>query len=203
MLRPLNKASLGYCVLDRCVLTLDRVKHATSRPPMPNGSVGRLAGFPYAPDQVYWIGTLPSDAAQPTHWTQPLKRAAVGSRVSLRSFKSKGWDGSVRGKLAKGHFVQGMQHPRIFGWGHIGRGWTNIAPLGLFNVIHFTVHSFTPYVNSHSRSDDLSLDDSCVVWRYMSMYACILILYKYRSEVTQYIQADLAYTYIWTLSDKD
>jgi hypothetical protein len=37
--------------------------------------------------------------------------------------KSKEWDGSVRGKIAKGHFVQGMQHPRIF-----GRGWTNIAP---------------------------------------------------------------------------
>ncbi len=27
-----------------------------------------------------------------------------------------------------GNFVQGMQHPRIFGWGHIGRGRTNIAP---------------------------------------------------------------------------
>jgi hypothetical protein len=53
------------------------------------------------------------------------------SRVSLRSIQSKGWDGSVRGKIAKGHFVQGMQHPRIFGRGHIGRGWTNIAP---FNV---------------------------------------------------------------------
>jgi hypothetical protein len=62
------------------------------------------------------------------HCFAALKRAAVGSRVSLRSIKSKGWDGSVRGKLAKGHFVQGMQHPRIFGWGHIGRGWTNIAP---------------------------------------------------------------------------
>ena len=62
------------------------------------------------------------------HRFAALKRAAVGSRVPLRSIKSKGWDGSVRGKLAKGHFVQGMQHPRIFGQGHIGRGWTNIAP---------------------------------------------------------------------------
>ncbi len=72
MLRPLNKASLGYCVPDRCVPTLDRVKHGTSsvgryhglcRPPAPNGSEGRLAGFaPYAPDQVYWIGAPPSDA---------------------------------------------------------------------------------------------------------------------------------------------
>ncbi len=62
------------------------------------------------------------------HRFAALKRATVGSLVSLRSIKSKGWDGSVRGKIAKGHFVQGMEHPRIFGWGHIGRGWTNIAP---------------------------------------------------------------------------
>jgi hypothetical protein len=71
MLRPLNKASLGYCVPDRCVPTLDRVKHGTSpvghyrglgRPPAPNESVGHLAGFAYAPDQVYWIGAPPSDA---------------------------------------------------------------------------------------------------------------------------------------------
>jgi hypothetical protein len=71
MLHPWNKASLGHCVPDRCVPTLDRVKHATSsvgryhglgRPPAPNGSVGRLAGFAYAPDQVYLIGAPPSDA---------------------------------------------------------------------------------------------------------------------------------------------
>ncbi len=92
------------------------------RPPAPNGSVGRLAGFAYAPDQVYWVGPHIE-----LHRFAALKRAAVGSRVSLRSIKSKGWDGSVRGKLAKGHFVQGMQHPRIFGRGHIGWGWTNIA----------------------------------------------------------------------------
>ncbi len=65
MLRPLNKASLGYCVPDQCVPTLDRVRHETSsvgrvgryrglgRPPAPNESVGRLAGFAYAPDQIY------------------------------------------------------------------------------------------------------------------------------------------------------
>ena len=38
-------------------------------------------------------------------------------------------DGSVKAKIAKGHFVQGMQHPRIFGRGHIGLGRTNIAPV--------------------------------------------------------------------------
>jgi hypothetical protein len=62
ILRPLNKASLVYYAPDRCVLTLDLVKHGTSsvgsyrglgRPPAPTGSVGRLAGFAYAPDQVY------------------------------------------------------------------------------------------------------------------------------------------------------
>ncbi len=71
--------------------------------------------------------------ARPTHRTPPLRSAkacrAVGRQVSLRSFKTKGWDDSVRSKIAKGHFVQGMQHPRIFSWGHIGRGWTNIAPI--------------------------------------------------------------------------
>ncbi len=71
MLGPLNKASLGYCAPDQCVPTLDRIKHGTSsvglcrgldRPPAPNGSVGRLAGSAYAPDQVYWIGAPPLDA---------------------------------------------------------------------------------------------------------------------------------------------
>jgi hypothetical protein len=32
--------------------------------------------------------------------------------------------------IDKGHYVQGMQHPRIFDRGHIGRGRTNIAPSG-------------------------------------------------------------------------
>jgi len=42
----------------------------------------------------------------------------------------------VRGKIAKGHFVKGMQHPRIFGRGHTGRGRTNIAPYkGLFYCV--------------------------------------------------------------------
>jgi hypothetical protein len=71
MLRPLNKVSLGYCVPDQCVPTLDLIEHGTSsvgryrglgRPPAPNESLGRLAGFAYAPDQVYWIGAPPSDA---------------------------------------------------------------------------------------------------------------------------------------------
>ncbi len=33
-----------------------------------------------------------------------------------------GRDTLVRDKISKGRFVQGAQHPRIFGRGHIGRG---------------------------------------------------------------------------------
>jgi hypothetical protein len=143
MLRPFNKASLGYCVPDQCVPTLDRVKHETSsvgryrglgRPPAPNKSVGV---WPASPTPLTrFIDWRPSVGCTlgphiELHRFAALNRAAVGSRVSLRSIKSKGWDGSVRGKITKGHFVQGMQHPRIFGRGHIGRGWTNIAPLFL------------------------------------------------------------------------
>jgi hypothetical protein len=40
-----------------------------------------------------------------------------------------------QGKKAKEHFVQGMQHPRIFGRGHIGQGRTNIAPFKIFQGI--------------------------------------------------------------------
>jgi hypothetical protein len=38
-----------------------------------------------------------------------------------------GWDTLVRGTISKGHFVQGAQHPRTFGRGHIGRGHINPA----------------------------------------------------------------------------
>jgi hypothetical protein len=36
----------------------------------------------------------------------------------------------VRGTKSKGHFVQGAQHPRAFGRGHIGRGHINPASTG-------------------------------------------------------------------------
>jgi hypothetical protein len=38
-----------------------------------------------------------------------------------------GRDTSVRGIISKGRFVQGAQHPRTFGRGHIGRGHINPA----------------------------------------------------------------------------
>ncbi len=45
-----------------------------------------------------------------------------------------GRDTSVRGIITKGRFVQGAQHPRNFGRGHIGRG--HINPASKENVSH-------------------------------------------------------------------
>jgi hypothetical protein len=42
-----------------------------------------------------------------------------------------GWDKSVRGTTSKGRFVQGAQHPRTFGRGHIGRGHINPASMAV------------------------------------------------------------------------
>ncbi len=39
----------------------------------------------------------------------------------------RGRDTSVRDTISKGDFIQGAQHPRIFGRGHIGRGHINPA----------------------------------------------------------------------------
>jgi hypothetical protein len=38
-----------------------------------------------------------------------------------------GWDTSVRDTISKGRLVQGAQHPRTFGQGHISRGHINPA----------------------------------------------------------------------------
>ncbi len=56
----------------------------------------------------------------------------------------------VRGTIAMGHIVQGMQHPRIFCRGHIGRGRTNIAPEKIFrceNIVTFRGGMFAKPVN--------------------------------------------------------
>jgi hypothetical protein len=45
-----------------------------------------------------------------------------------------GRDTSVRDTISKGGFVQGVQHPRIFGRGHIGRGHINPGRSFIFHV---------------------------------------------------------------------
>jgi hypothetical protein len=58
-----------------------------------------------------------------------------------------GWDTSVRDTMSKGGFVQGAQHPRIFGWGHIGRGHINPASSEgiehLMYPLNFKCHSWS------------------------------------------------------------
>jgi hypothetical protein len=90
----------------------------------PSAAIAASVGLRRLMDQ--W-GVWP---ASPTPLTRfiglaPLRR--MHARPTHRIKQRDGMDRS-RGKIAKGHFVQGMQHPRIFGWGHIGWGWTNIAP---------------------------------------------------------------------------
>ncbi len=76
-----------------------------SRPPAPNGSVGRLAGFAYAPDQVYLLAPLRRMHTRPTHRTPPLRSAkARGSWKSgvalLNQIKGMGWFG--QGQISQG-----------------------------------------------------------------------------------------------------
>jgi hypothetical protein len=100
MLRSLNKVSLGYCVPDRCVPTLDRVKNGTS-------SVGlrhlmdHWGIWPASPTPLTrFIGLAPLRRmhARPTHRTPPLCSAkARGSWksgvASLNQIKGMGWFG--------------------------------------------------------------------------------------------------------------
>ncbi len=113
MLRPLNKASLGYCVPDRCVPTLDRVEHVTS-------SVGlrRLMNhwgvWPSSPTPLTrFIGLAPLRRmhAPPTHRTPPLRSAIARSSwksgvASLNQIKGIGWFG-------QGQNGQGTLCPRV------------------------------------------------------------------------------------------
>jgi hypothetical protein len=53
--------------------------------------------------------------------------AADGASFMLDAVQ--GRDTLVKGTISKGRFVQGGQHPRIFGRGHIGRGHINPASI--------------------------------------------------------------------------
>ncbi len=61
-----------------------------------------------------------------------------------------GRDMSVRGTISKGHFVQGTQHPRIFGRGLIGRGHINPASA---NAEVVTVQGFDPSILDRVQSE--------------------------------------------------
>jgi hypothetical protein len=105
MLRPLNKASLGYCVPDRCVPTPDRA---------PSAAIAALVGLRRLMDQwgvwpasptplTRFIGLAPLRRmhARPTHRTPPLRSANWKSGVaSLNQIKGMGWFG--QGPISQG-----------------------------------------------------------------------------------------------------
>ncbi len=107
IISQLVKASI-YWGGGGAVPTLDRVEHWTSsvgrhrglgRPPAPNESLWHLAGFAYAPDQVYWIGAPPSDARSAhTYRTPPLRSAKARSswKSGVASLNQINRDGMVR-----------------------------------------------------------------------------------------------------------
>ncbi len=64
------------------------------------------------------------EAGQMPHWSIRCRRPS-GASCMLDAVQ--GWDTLVRGKISKGRFVQGAQHPRTFSQGHIGRGHINPA----------------------------------------------------------------------------
>jgi hypothetical protein len=53
-----------------------------------------------------------------------------------------GWDTLVRGTISKGRFVQGEQHPRTFGRGHIGRGHINRTLSSRSNLADWSLLAF-------------------------------------------------------------
>ena len=58
---------------------------------------------------------------------RPTEAAIAADGASFMVDAVQGRDTSVRDTISKGGFVQGAQHPRIFGRGHIGRGHINPA----------------------------------------------------------------------------
>ncbi len=72
-----------------------------------------------------------SEAGQTPHWSircrRPTEAAIAADGASSMLDTVQGWDTSVRRTIYKGRSVQGAQHPRIFGRGHIGRGHINPA----------------------------------------------------------------------------
>ncbi len=124
MVRPLNKASLGYCVPDRCVPTLDRAPSAAI---MASVGLWRLMDqwgvWPASPTPLTrFIGLVPLRRMhdRPTHRTPPLPSAkARGSWksgvASLNQIKGMGWFG--QGQISQGTLCPRDATSKNFRWG--------------------------------------------------------------------------------------
>ncbi len=122
MLRPLNKASLGYCVPDWCVPTLDHVEHGTSsvglRRLMNHWGIWLASPTPL----TRFIGLAPLRRmhARPTHRTPRLRSTkARGSWISgvasLNQIKGMGWFG--QGQNSQGTLCPRDATSKNFWWG--------------------------------------------------------------------------------------
>ncbi len=109
MLRPLNKASLEYCVPDRCVPTLDRAPSAAIAASVDlRRQMDQWGVWPASPTPLTkFIGLAPLRRmhARPTHRTPPLRSAkARGSWksgvASLNQIKGMVWFG--QGQISRG-----------------------------------------------------------------------------------------------------
>jgi hypothetical protein len=93
-------------------------------------------------------------AGQTPHLSIMCRRLTEAAKAADRASSTfdvvQGRNTSVRGTISKGHFVQGVQHPRIFGHGHIGWGHINPASIceSLLLQLFFTFPVHTA-INKH------------------------------------------------------
>jgi hypothetical protein len=132
MLHPLDKVSLGYFAPDRTIPSLwfDWAKRHPTWSSMCGPSMHPTEGANPL-NLVRGVG----EAGQTPHWSirprRPTEAAIAADEASSMLDAVQGWDTSVRDTISKGRFVQGAQHPRIFGLWHIGMG--HINPVSIIN----------------------------------------------------------------------
>ncbi len=125
MLHPLDKVSLDYFTTDRTIPSLNSDLIGVL-------CVGRACIRRRGANPINLVRGV-GEAGQTSLWSircrRPTEAAIAADRASFMLYAVQGRDTSVRGTISKGCFVQGGQHPRIFGRGHIGRGHINPASL--------------------------------------------------------------------------
>ncbi len=112
MLGPLNKASLGYCAPDRCVPTLDRVKHGTSSVGL-RSLMDQCGVWPASPTPLTRFGLAPLRRmhARPRHRTPPL-RSAKARQLEVRCRFAQSNLNLGMGWFGQGQNSQGILCPR-------------------------------------------------------------------------------------------
>ncbi len=138
MLHPLDKVSLGYFAPDRTIpsLSSDWIERSDTRlPTAARFSAAKrwssMCGPSVHPTEGRQSNKGRGRSRLDAHWSircrRPTEATIAADGASSKLDAVQGWDILVRGKISKGHFVHGAQHPRTFGQGLIGRGHINPA----------------------------------------------------------------------------